>query len=189
MTIIDPIAVSRSLPTIYLDLRRANDEAESKKFLDACRNYGFFYLDLTSDPELCKLLDEMLLVMRYYFEQLLRIKMQDARGDDNFCHEGMDTEEGSKLKTRDGHESQEFLKCSTDLTSSVRSQSDVFFSFIKNARNITLMILSRLSTQLGLTGSKRFESDHIDPMAGVTSLSTLGMLRYPENTEGTESQE
>ena len=48
------------------------------------------------------------------------------------------------------------------------------------------MILSRLSTQLGLTGSKRFESYHADPIAGVTSLSTLGMLRYPKHEEGTE---
>ncbi|KAK6611105.1 gibberellin 20-oxidase [Botrytis cinerea] len=141
--------------------------------------------------KLCKLWDEMLLVMKYYFEQSLKIKMQDARGDDNFGYEGMGTEEGPKPKTRDGYESlkisrREFLKGSTDLTSSVRSQSDVFFSFIKDAHNITLMILSRLSTQLSLTGSKRFESYHADPIAGVTSLSTLGMLRYPKHEEGTE---
>ncbi|THV46684.1 hypothetical protein BGAL_0368g00130 [Botrytis galanthina] len=191
MAITDPIVVSKSLPTIYLDLLRAENEAESKKLLDACRNYGFFYLDLTSDPELCKLWDQMLLVMKYYFEQSLKVKMQDARGDDNFGYEGMGTEEGPKPKTRDGYESlkisrREFLKGSTDLTSSVRFQSDIFFSFIKDAHNITLMILSRLSTQLGLTGSKRFESYHADPMAGVTSLSTLGMLRYPKHEEGTE---
>ncbi|KAF5879291.1 putative 2og-fe oxygenase family protein [Botrytis fragariae] len=78
MAITDPIVISKSLPTIYLDLLRASNEAQSKKLLDACRNYGFFYLDLTSDSELCKLWDEMLLVMKYYFEQPLKIKMQDA---------------------------------------------------------------------------------------------------------------
>jgi len=72
------------------------------------------------------------------------------------------------------------LKGSTDLTTSVRSQSDFFFSFIKNAHAITLMILSHLSTQLGLTGSSRFESYHADP---GPSLSTLGILRYPKHDE------
>ncbi|KAF5879290.1 putative 2og-fe oxygenase family protein [Botrytis fragariae] len=82
----------------------------------------------------------------------------------------MGTEEGPKPKTRDRYESlkisrREFPKGSTDLTSSVRSQSDIFLSFIKDTHNITLMILSRLSTQLGLTGFKKFESYHADPMA------------------------
>jgi isopenicillin N synthase-like dioxygenase len=44
------------------------------------------------------------------------------------------------------------------------------------------MILSRLSTQLGLTGSSRFETYHADP---GPSLSTLGLLRYPKHDEAT----
>ena len=44
------------------------------------------------------------------------------------------------------------------------------------------MILSRLSSQLGLTGSSRFESYHADP---GPSLSTLGLLRYPKHDEAT----
>ncbi|TGO68212.1 hypothetical protein BOTNAR_0028g00250 [Botryotinia narcissicola] len=125
MAITDPIVVSKSLPTIYLDLLRAENEAEGK-------NYGFFYLDSTSDPELCKLCDEMLLVMKYHFEPSLEVKKQDSRGDDNFGYEVMGTKECPKPKTRDGCESlkiscREFFKGSTDLTSSVRSQSDVFF--------------------------------------------------------------
>ncbi|KAF7907242.1 uncharacterized protein EAF01_004829 [Botrytis porri] len=112
--------------------------------------------------------------------------MQDARVDGNFGnYEGIGTEEGPKPKTCDGYEPlkisrREFLKSSTDLTSSVRSQSDVFFSLIKlirEAHNITL---------LGPTGSKRFESYHTNHMAGVTSLSTLGILRYSKHEEGTK---
>lgn len=40
------------------------------------------------------------------------------------------------------------------------------------------MILSRLSSQLGLTGASRFEAHHADP---GPSLSTLGLLRYPKH--------
>jgi isopenicillin N synthase-like dioxygenase len=44
------------------------------------------------------------------------------------------------------------------------------------------MILERLSTQLGLTGSSRFEADHADP---GPSLSTLVLLHYPKHNDAT----
>ncbi|PTB42732.1 hypothetical protein M441DRAFT_166247 [Trichoderma asperellum CBS 433.97] len=179
------IVVSRSLPVIHLDLLRAENDSECKKLLNACQTYGFLYLDLTSDSELCKQWEDMLSVIKQYFKQPLEVKMQDARGSDNYGYEPIGTEEGPKPKTRDGYESlkisrREFLKGSTDLTTSVRSESDLFFAFIKNAHTITLMILSRLSSQLGLTGSSRFESYHTDP---GPSFSTLGLLRYPKHDE------
>lgn len=40
------------------------------------------------------------------------------------------------------------------------------------------MILSRLSSELGLTESSRFETKHSDP---GPSTSTLGLLRYPKH--------
>lgn len=80
----EAIFVASSLPTICLDLLRAEDDEESKKLLNACRSYGFFYLDLTSDRELCKRWEDMLVRMKQYFEQPLEIKMQDARGSDNY---------------------------------------------------------------------------------------------------------
>ena len=43
------------------------------------------------------------------------------------------------------------------------------------------MILSRLSSELGLTGASRFEAQHADP---GPSLSTLGLLRYPKHEKG-----
>lgn len=47
------------------------------------------------------------------------------------------------------------------------------------------MILSRLSSQLGLTDSSRFEAHH----AGIgPSLSTLGLLRYPKHEKKDESE-
>jgi isopenicillin N synthase-like dioxygenase len=44
------------------------------------------------------------------------------------------------------------------------------------------MILMALSTQLGLTGSSRFEVDHTEP---GPSLSTLVLLHYPKHNETT----
>ena len=84
MAISESIIVSKSLPTIHLDLLRAESDAESKNLLNTCRSHGFFYLDLTSDPELCELWQEMLRNMEQYFKQPLEVKMQDARGSDNF---------------------------------------------------------------------------------------------------------
>ncbi|KAL5341214.1 Clavaminate synthase-like protein [Aspergillus crustosus] len=181
--IVSSIVVAESLPTIVLDLLRVDDDAESKNLLAACRDYGFFYLNLTSDPELVKLWDDLLSIIKAYFEQPLEIKMQDARGDDNYGYEPTGTEEGPSPKTRDGYESlkisrREFLKGSTDLTTPIRSHSPTFFSFIEHAHTITITILSRLSTQLGLTGPSRFETYHADP---GPSLSTLGLLRYPKH--------
>ncbi|KAH8165661.1 hypothetical protein CIB48_g2583 [Xylaria polymorpha] len=106
----ESIVVSKSLPTIHLDLLRAENATESKNLLDACRTHGFFYLDLTSDPELCKLWKEMLRIMEHYFKQPLEVKMQDARGSDNFGYEPMGTEEGPIAKTRDGYESLKFSR-------------------------------------------------------------------------------
>lgn len=84
MAISSSIVVAKSLPTIHLDQLRADSEIESKKLLNACRNYGFFYLDMTSDRELCQLWADMLANIKEYFEQPLEVKMQDARGDDNY---------------------------------------------------------------------------------------------------------
>lgn len=78
----------------------------------------------------------------------------------------------------------EFLKGSVDIATSVSSQSGCFFSFIDNAHAITVMILSRLSSELGLTLPSRFEAHHDD--AGP-STSTLGLLRYPKHDKNTAS--
>lgn len=77
----------------------------------------------------------------------------------------------------------EFLKGSTDLTTAVHAYADCFFAFIEQAHDITITILARLSSQLGLTGAARFESHHLDLRP---SLSTLGLLHYPKQGEATE---
>ncbi|KAF2713298.1 Clavaminate synthase-like protein [Pleomassaria siparia CBS 279.74] len=187
MPIKDSIVVSSTLPTLRLDLLRAGDDAESKRLLGACRTQGFFYLDLTSDAILCRQWKDMLGVMKQYFEQPLEVKMQDAYGSDNHGYEPMGTEEGPKPKTRDGYESlkisrREFLKGSTDLSTSVEAHSSFFFDFMRTAHDITLMILERLSTSLDLKGSSRFEAYHADP---GPSFSTLGLLRYPKHSDKT----
>ena len=79
----DNNVVSRSLPTLHLDLLRTGNAAESKKLLHTCQTQGFFYLDLTSDAEVCQQWEDLLLVMKQYFTQPLEVKMQDAKGSDN----------------------------------------------------------------------------------------------------------
>lgn len=75
--------VARTLPTIHLDMLRAGGVTESKKLLQACQKQGFFYLDLTSDTELCKQWEDLLSVSKQYFTQPLEVKMRDAKGSDN----------------------------------------------------------------------------------------------------------
>jgi isopenicillin N synthase-like dioxygenase len=72
----------------------------------------------------------------------------------------------------------EFLNGATDLTTpAVRDHTDLFFSFMQNAHNLSMVILKRLSSEMGLKGSDRFEAYHKEP---GPSLSTLGFLRYPK---------
>nr|POF02156.1 oxidoreductase vrti [Quercus suber] len=153
----DSVIVSKSLTTVSLDGLRAGNETENKKLLGACRTQGFFYLDLSSDVELCAAWEAMLARSKDYFEQPLDVKMQDARSSDNYGYLPVGTEPGSKPKTRDGYET---LKVHT----------------------ITLLLLDRLSTELGLTGPSRFECDHED---NQPSLSTLVLLHYPKHNEAT----
>lgn len=75
--------ISSTLPTLHLDLLRAGHEGESKKLLDACASHGFFYLDLTSDPTICRYWEDILTIGKHYFGQSLEVKMRDARGSDN----------------------------------------------------------------------------------------------------------
>ncbi|KAF2241165.1 Clavaminate synthase-like protein [Trematosphaeria pertusa] len=175
-----------TLPTIRLDHLRSGDTSESKKLIDACRNWGFFYLDLTSDDVLCRQWEEMLVAMKDYFEQPLDVKMQDARQSDNYGYEPQGTEVGPRPDTVDGYESlkisrREFLKGSTDLTTaSALAKTDLFFDFSSNAHTVTIMMLERLSDEMGLKGGDRFEAFHNDK---VPSLTNLTLLRYPKHDE------
>jgi len=80
----ESIIVSKTLTTISFDRLRGGDDTESQKLLAACQGQGFFYLDLSSDPELCALWEGMLARMKNYFDQPLDVKMQDSRNSDNY---------------------------------------------------------------------------------------------------------
>ncbi|KAE9363952.1 Clavaminate synthase-like protein [Stipitochalara longipes BDJ] len=182
--------VSNSLPTLHLDLLRSGDAAESKKLLDACRTHGFFYLDLTSDPTICRYWEEMLALEKEYFEQSLDIKMQDARGSDNTGYEPTGTEVGPKPMTVDGYESlkisrREFLNGEVELSTSMRDHTDFLFRFMREAHDLLMIMLERLSDEMGLQGPDRFENHHATP---IPSLTNLALLRYPKHdNEYTES--
>ncbi|KAF2462903.1 Clavaminate synthase-like protein [Lindgomyces ingoldianus] len=175
-----------TLPTIRLNHLRSGDAAESKKLIGACRNCGFFYLDLSSDDILCRQWEEMLASMKDYFGQPLDVKMQDARQSDNYGYEPQGTQVGPWPETVDGYETlkisrREFLKGSTDLTTaSALAKTELFFSFSRKAHEVTMIILQRLSDEMGLAGDDRFEAFHNDT---IPSLTNLTLLRYPKHNE------
>lgn len=68
-----------------------------------------------------------------------------------------------------------------ELSTSVDKQQQLFFDFMGNAHNITLMILSRLSDALSLEGSARFETVHRHDRP---SLSTLALFHYLKQDNG-----
>ncbi|KAH7371054.1 hypothetical protein BKA66DRAFT_536042 [Pyrenochaeta sp. MPI-SDFR-AT-0127] len=174
-----------NLPTVRLDQLRAGNNAESKKLLEACRIHGFFYLDLTSDPKLCNDWEELLAIMKQYFNQPLDIKMQDARGSDNTGYEPSGTEVGPKAGTRDGYESvkfsrREFLNKELELTTPLKDHTEFIFDFIEQAHGCTMMMLEKLSDEMGRKGDDRFEVFHSD---AKPSLSNLAVLMYPKHNE------
>lgn len=182
MTTVNQPVLSSTLPTLRLDLLQAEDINEGRKLLEACRSHGFFYLDLTSDKKMCQYWDKMLAMMKLYFEQPLDVKMKDARGSDNSGYEPMGTEVGPFGMTRDGYESlkisrREHLKGDIELTTSIRDQSPFLLDFMHKAHEITMMMCSRLSDEMGLTGPERFETYHADESPTLTNLA---WLRYPK---------
>lgn len=73
----------------------------------------------------------------------------------------------------------EFLKGATDLTTaSGLSKTELFFDFSSNAHAITMMMLQRLSTEMGLEDRERFEAFYTD---NVLSRTNLTLLRYPKH--------
>ena len=74
----------------------------------------------------------------------------------------------------------EYLKKEVELSTSVRGYSDLFFRFMSKAHSITMLMLERLSDEMGLKGSARFETFHQDTRP---TLSTLAFLRYPKHDE------
>jgi isopenicillin N synthase-like dioxygenase len=67
-----------SLPVLSLNLLEAGNKAESAKLLSACKEYGFFYLDLDGSAKLSEDLEALLSVMEQYFSQTLEEKMRDS---------------------------------------------------------------------------------------------------------------
>ncbi|CAI6338801.1 unnamed protein product [Periconia digitata] len=182
MPSIEKPVLSSSLPTLHLDLLLAADLNERRKLLNACRSHGFFYLDLSSDLQMMGYWEQMLETMKDYFEQPLEVKMEDARGSDNTGYEPMGTEVGPFGMTRDGYESlkvsrREHLQGHAELTTSIRDKTPFIFDFMRKSHEITMMMCERLSDEMGLSGSDRFESFH---STESPTLTNLAWLRYPK---------
>ena len=73
-----------TLETIDLALLEASDPSERQKLVQACKDQGFLYLNLASNPQLVEDWARVLDFMMQYFAQGTVEKMQDNRGSDTY---------------------------------------------------------------------------------------------------------
>lgn len=75
---------TRIAPLSSIDLGRLQngDADETQRLLKACRQHGFFYLDLTCDETLIRDWRSLLDLMTKYFNLPLEDKMRHSRSSD-----------------------------------------------------------------------------------------------------------
>jgi isopenicillin N synthase-like dioxygenase len=73
-----------TLETIDLALLEASDPSERQKLVQACKDQGFLYLNLVSNPELVEDWGRVLDFMVQYFAKGTEEKMQDNRQSDTY---------------------------------------------------------------------------------------------------------
>lgn len=72
------------LPTIEYARLEAKDVDETQRLLDACKIYGFFYLNLKNIGTILDDWQQVLRIMEKYFSQDLMTKMKDDRRSDTY---------------------------------------------------------------------------------------------------------
>ncbi|KAK6206404.1 2OG-Fe(II) oxygenase family oxidoreductase [Colletotrichum tabaci] len=167
----------------------SNDAEETIKLFSACSEWGFFYLDLASnatEPYRAST-DHLQGFAVQYFNQPLEEKMQDtneAWETINICgYKPRSLDTGNVEGKKDGCEG---LRLPADVillretplqfprgAEMHRNQTG---TFIEQSHAIAILILSRLSDSLGLTGASRLENLH---RADRPSTSTAVMQHYP----------
>lgn len=74
----------------------------------------------------------------------------------------------------------EFLNEEVELSTAVKDHKALFFSFMKKSHQITMMMLARLSDEMGREGANRFEAFHANTSPTLTNLA---VLMYPKHDE------
>jgi isopenicillin N synthase-like dioxygenase len=73
-----------TLETIDLGLLEASEPGERQRLVEACKEQGFLYLNLASNPQLVEDWGRVLDFMVQYFAKETEAKMEDSRQSDNY---------------------------------------------------------------------------------------------------------
>ncbi|KAK1763029.1 Clavaminate synthase-like protein [Phialemonium atrogriseum] len=166
----------------------SQEPEEVERLVRCCQTEGFFYLDLQGIDGRRMLDDEQstLKLMHRFFESPLEAKNEFGLITGHLGYEPIGSRTGVLENTKDGYE---MIKVSRDeiqaadprLPSIIKNSTDikVLENSIAGCNTISKVILSALSTGLGLSGAARFENSHRNDHL---STSTLAMMHYiPSN--------
>ncbi|KAM3429501.1 hypothetical protein MY4824_008233 [Beauveria thailandica] len=174
-----------SMPTINYGLLLSQDPSEVDKVVNACKEEGYFYLDLQGIDGRRMLSDqqETLKLMKRFFDAPLEAKNEFGLISSHLGYEPVGSRTGVAAGSKDGYE---MLKVSRDeiqrnspkIPAPVKNSGDlqVLENSIGSCNTITKVILSALSTGMGLTGASRFENSHRNEKPSTTTLSMMHYL-------------
>ncbi|KAM3504144.1 hypothetical protein MY11210_008458 [Beauveria gryllotalpidicola] len=173
------------MPTINYGLLLSQDPSEVDKVVNACKEEGYFYLDLQGIDGRRMLSDqqETLKLMKRFFDAPLEAKNEFGLISSHLGYEPVGSRTGVAAGSKDGYE---MLKVSRDeiqrnspkIPAPVKNSGDLqtLENSIGSCNTITKVILSALSTGMGLTGASRFENSHRNEKPSTTTLSMMHYL-------------
>lgn len=170
-----------SMRTVDYGLLLSQDPAEVDNVLKACIEDGYFYLDLNNIDGRRMLGDqqETLKLMHRFFEAPIEQKNEFGLISSHLGYEPQGSRTGAfGAGTKDGYE---MLKVSRDeiqrgspkVPSPIKNSGDlgILENSIGSCNTITKVILSALSTGMGLVGASRYENHHRNDKPSTTTVS------------------
>lgn len=177
------------MQTIDYGLLLSQDPAEVDKVLKACLEEGYFYLDLKNidGRRMLDDADTTLDLMHRFFESPIEAKNEFGLISSHLGYEPVGSRTGAfGAGTKDGYE---MLKVSRDeiqrgspkVPTVIKNNGDlrILENAIGSCNTITKVILSALSTGMGLTGASRFENSHRNDKPSTTTVRPSLPIRLP----------
>jgi isopenicillin N synthase-like dioxygenase len=180
------------MQTIDFSLLLSQEPVEIERLVKCCQTDGFFYLDLQGIDGRRMLEDqqETLRLMHRFFESPLEVKNEYGLVAPHLGYEPVGSRTGVLENTKDGYEMvkvsrDEIQRDSPHIPRNIKNNGDikVLENAIAGSNIVTKVILSALSTGLGLKGADRFENSHRNHRP---STSTLAMMHYIPSDPVTE---
>ncbi|KAM7217671.1 hypothetical protein V8F06_006926 [Rhypophila decipiens] len=178
------------MPIVNYSLLLSQDPDEVAKVVSACKNEGYFQLDLDNIDGKGVLHDrsEVVKLMDRFFAQPLEAKNELGLVDSHLGYEPMGSRTGAfGPGTKDGYEmlkvSRDEIQLGSPRVPEVLKNSQelgVLEKAIGSCNTVTKVILSALSTGMGLTGKERYENSHRNDRPSTTTLSMMHYLPVSE---------